>query len=263
MSVFKLIRVVVLLSVLFVIVAGTWMAEKRLADWKRPIWVTIYPIAANDDRETRRYVERVDTSEFQEINEFFERELRPYGVSLQPPVRFQIAAPGYELPPPLPDQFDTATIALWSLRMRWWAWMRDLTDDLVGGDIQVFVLYHDVGAQSEINLSVGMRKGMYGVVKAYAGNSHRSRNQVVIAHELMHVLGATDKYIISTGDPAYPDGYADPQRQPLFPQARAEIMGGRIPLTPSDAVMPDSLAQCRIGRMTAEEIGLYGKLQEH
>lgn len=262
MSAFKLIRVVVLLSILFVIVVGTWITEKRLAEWDRPIWVTVYPVVASDDHNTREYVGAVDTGAFEEVNEFFERELRPYGVGLTPPVRFQIAAPSEELPPKLPDQFSPAAIALWSLRMRWWAWMHQFSDGLVAGDVQLFVLYHRIGAESEINMSVGMRKGMYGIVKAYSGASHHARNQVVIAHELLHILGATDKYVITTGDPDYPYGYADPDRQPLFPQSRAEIMGGRIPLTPVESIMPDSLAECRIGRRTAEEIGLFRKLQK-
>lgn len=260
MSVFKLIRVVTLLSVLFVLLVGTWMAEQRLASWSRPIWVTIYPIVANDETKTRDYVRQVDENSFQEINDFFERELRPYGVTLTPPVRFQIAPVSDELPPSPPDQYSPARIALWSLKMRWWAWNRQRTDGLIAADIQMFVLYHQLGGQSEINLSVGMRKGMYGVVKAYAGGAHTAQSQVVIAHELLHVLGATDKYVLSTGDPEYPFGYAEPDSVPLFPQTKAEIMGGRIPLSAFESVMPKALDECRIGRRTAEEIGLFNQL---
>ena len=86
------------------------------------------------------------------------------------------------------------------------------------------------------------------------------RNQVVIAHELLHVLGASDKYIMGTGEPEFPFGYAEPNRQPLFPQTQAEIMGGRIPLSAYESAMPESLEECRIGRKTAEEIGLFAKL---
>lgn len=260
MSVFKLFRIVVLLSILFVLVVGGWLAEQRLASWERPIWVTVYPIVANGGEATQRYVETVGEATFASINAFFERELRPYGVTLTPPVRFQIAPVSQELPPELPDQFSPAAVGLWSLKMRWWAWNRQRTDDLIASDIQMFVLYHRVGGDSEVNMSVGMRKGMYGVVKAYAGKAHESRNDIVIAHELLHVLGATDKYVLSTGDPEYPFGYADPDQVPLFPQTRAEIMGGRIPLSAYESVMPDSLRECHIGRRTAKEIGLFDQL---
>jgi hypothetical protein len=37
-------------------------------------------------------------------------------------------------------------------------------------------------------------------------------------------------------------------------------MGGRIPLSSFSSSMPESLEQCRIGRLTAEEIGFLKKL---
>jgi len=85
-------------------------------------------------------------------------------------------------------------------------------------------------------------------------------NLVVFTHEMLHVLGASDKYVLSTGDPIYPHGFADPQQRPLFPQTRAEIMGGAIPLNAVSSTMPESLQQCKIGRLTAEEIGFFAKL---
>ena len=261
MSVFKLIRIVVLLSIFFVILVGTWMNERRLASWERPVWVTIYPIVADDVDETVRYVKGIEESDFEDINAFLARDLSLYGVSLTPPLKFQLAPVSSELPPAIPERHSYVSIALWSLEMRWWSWRMKQEDGLISPDIQMFVLYHTIGRDSEMNVSVGMRKGMYGLVKAYAGVGMHPKNQVVIAHELLHVLGATDKYVMANGEPDFPFGYAEPNKQPLFPQELAEIMGGRIPLSAYDSVMPDSLKQCRIGRKTAEEIGLFDQLQ--
>lgn len=263
MSIFKLLRVVLLLSILFVVLLSTWMNERRLASWERPVWVTIYPIVADGKSKTRSYVETVDASSFDEINRFFERELPKYSVNLTPAFNFQIAPVTEELPPPIPDRHSLLDIALWSLKMRWWSWRMDQNDGLVSADIQMFVLYHDLNSASEMNMSVGMRKGMYGLVKAYSGEAMSQQNQIVIAHEMLHVLGATDKYIFATGDPEYPFGYAEPNRQPLFPQTRAEIMGGRIPLSSYEWVTPKSLKECRIGHKTAEEIGLFSQLEKN
>ena len=264
MSVFKLLRVVALLSVLFVLVVGAWMTERRLASWENPVWVTVYPIAATPDAATVDYARSVTEDSFQAINDFLERELGLYSVTLTPPIRFQIAPFSTDLPPAIPpDRLDTVAVAWWSLKMRWWAWQARRRDGLVAPDIQMFVLYHEVGGHSEMNMSVGMRKGMYGLVKAYAGDRNHPHNQVVITHELLHVLGATDKYTFSTGDPIFPDGYSEPNKRPLFPQTTAEIMGGRIPLTAYQSAMPDSLRQCRIGRRTAEEIGLFDRLVDN
>jgi hypothetical protein len=54
--------------------------------------------------------------------------------------------------------------------------------------------------------------------------------------------------------PAYPDGYADPERMPLFPQLKAEIMGGRIPISETQAIIPNGLKEVSVGSQTAAEI---------
>jgi len=263
MNVFKLIRVVALLSILFVVLVGTWMDERRLASWQRPVWVTIYPIVANGDADTWNYASHLDETSFEEINRFFQRDLQLYGISLTPAFNFQIAPLTEELPPAIPDRHSPVAIAIWSLKMRWWSWIMGRKDGLISPDIQMFVLYHAVGGESEMKISVGMRKGMYGLVKGYASSSRSSYNQMVIAHELLHVLGATDKYVFSTGDPEYPSGYAAPDQRPLFPQTQAEIMGGKIPISAYQTALPDSLEECRIGHKTAEEIGLFDQLIDH
>lgn len=262
MSIFKLMRVVALLSIFFVILISTWMTEKRMAAWERPILVTIYPIAADDKPETLEFVKKIDVRAFDAINDFMSRQSGPYGFTVTPAFRFQVAQPGTELPPAVPGQFDPAAIGWWSLKMRWWAWMRDIKDDMVTPDIQMFVLYHSLGGGSEAGISVGMRKGRYGLVKAYAKPSMHPSNLIVFTHEMLHVLGASDKYVLTTGEPIFPEGYADPDQRPLFPQRRAEIMGVRIPINSYTSVMADSLDQCRIGRQTAEEIGFFAQLIE-
>lgn len=104
--------------------------------------------------------------------------------------------------------------------------------------------------------SVGLQKGMIGIVNAYASRRQRGFNNVIIAHEFLHTLGATDKYDGLNGQPVFPDGIADPDRKPLYPQKIAEIMGGRIALSEFDAVIPSSLKYTTIGPLTASEINL-------
>ena len=262
MSVFKLMRIVVLLSILFVIVVSAWMTEQRMAAWERPILVTVYPIAADEQEQTRRFAEALSESDFDPVNEFFARASQPYGFTVTPAFRFQVAEVSADKPPEVPGQFDTAAIGWWSLKMRWWAWMRSLRDGMVEPDVQMFVLFHSLNGDNEVGISVGMRKGRYGIVKAYARPSLQSRNLIVFTHELLHVLGATDKYVLTNGEPVYPHGYADPDQRPLFPQTRAEIMGGRIPLNAFSSVMPKTLSECHIGRQTAEEIGFLQRLTD-
>ena len=141
----------------------------------------------------------------------------------------------------------------WSLKFRSWAFARRWHDDSLAGDVELFVNYYDTATSKSLGHSVGLQGGLIGIINAFADSSYRGSNQVVIVHELMHTLGATDKY----GDgnlPAFPEGYAEPYRVPLYPQRAAEIMGGRIPLSQSEARIPESLREVIIGIHSAAEI---------
>ncbi|MFZ2404892.1 MAG: hypothetical protein WAW41_07120 [Methylobacter sp.] len=70
---------------------------------------------------------------------------------------------------------------------------------------------------------------------------------------MLHTVGATDKYD-ADNNAVFPIGYADPAQSPLYPQSKAEIMVGRIPLSATTVRMADSLDQCVIGEQTAKEI---------
>lgn len=258
MNGFKALRVSILLVVLLVVVGTQWLKEARLADWDQPIWITIYPIAADALPGTRRYIEALSAADFEDISEFLAREGRRHGKAISRPVRLQLAAPVEKKPPALPVGDSGMAVGMWSLKMRWWAWRRGHEDGLLTPDIQVFVQYRgegDTGSDFVLDRSVGLRKGMYALVNAWALRDMSSRNRVVITHEVMHILGATDKYDPRTAMPIHPEGYAEPDSNPLHPQRRAEIMGGRIALSPGRARMPVSLEVCLVGPDTAREIG--------
>jgi hypothetical protein len=96
---------------------------------------------------------------------------------------------------------------------------------------------------------------MIGRINVFATQGMAGSNAVIVAHELLHTLGATDKYDFATNLPRFPDGYAEPERSPRFPQAFAEIMGGRIPVSETRADIPQSMDRVLIGAATAAEIG--------
>jgi hypothetical protein len=102
--------------------------------------------------------------------------------------------------------------------------------------------------------SLGLTKGLIGVVYAFAAPVMNDENDVVIAHELLHTVGATDKYDPSNDAPRFPDGYGNPQQVPLYPQAHAELMAGRRMLTPTRWDQPATLDDVVIGTATAAEI---------
>ena len=137
--------------------------------------------------------------------------------------------------------------------MRFWAWRVDAPG--VAPDIKLFVLYHDPAISPAVPHSLGVQKGLFGVVHVFADAGMQGSNDTVMAHELLHTLGATDKYDLRTDQPTQPDGYAEPDRDPLYPQSFAELMGGRIPESSTESSVPESLQQVIVGTKTASEIG--------
>ncbi len=253
--VIKRLRVAFLLFVLILVAAGTWLSAKRSTAWDRPLWVGIYPIGAEGDSRTRAYVDSLTSEDFAPIEMFFEREARRHGLELQKPFVLRLYEPIVDSPPDPPRTNNPFLIGPWSLRLRWWAWRRSSAQDGPKPDIRMFVVYHDPERRQSLSHSLGLQKGLVGVVNAFGTNRQREENQVVIAHELLHTLGATDKYYSDNNYPIYPIGFSEPDRWPPLPQRYAEIMGGRRPLDNERAVMPNSLRSVTVGVTSATEIG--------
>jgi hypothetical protein len=116
------------------------------------------------------------------------------------------------------------------------------------------VLYHDPALTPAVAHSLGLTKGLIGVVYAFAAPDMDGENDVIIAHELLHTLGATDKYRADDDAPRFPEGYGDPQQLPLYPQRYAELMAGRRMLSAHRWQQAESLDEVVIGSATALEI---------
>lgn len=252
---FRKLRIAILLFILATVTIGAWRSNARATDWQNSIHVTLYPIAADSSPLTRQAVAQARPGDFAPLGEWLEEEVQRHGRPLLQPLSINLAPPLDALPPPFPDGGSSLAIGWWSLHLRWWAWRHDAAPG-PRPQIRLFVLYHDPALTPHLDHSLGLRKGMIGVIKVFAGHNERQRNLVVIAHELLHTLGASDKYDLRTNQPLYPDGYAEPERQPRHPQRFAEIMAGRIALGTDRAEIPEHLGQAVIGPATAAEIGL-------
>jgi hypothetical protein len=244
------------LLVLFFVAVSTWLTQSRSTDWNNSLWVKIYPINADGSEESARYIATIDTGDFAGIEAFIARETERYGKTVSRPLRVELGREIREQPPAIGADFGVLDIMLWSLKMRWWASSTAGEQDSIEPDVRIFVRYHRPQDAYVLENSVGLQKGMVGVVNARASRKYRGMNNVVIAHEFLHTLGATDKYDPGTGQPAIPDGLAEPDRSPLYPQKFAEIMGGRIARAADDAIVPQSLKYVLIGPLTASEIRL-------
>lgn len=253
---FKTIRVAILLFILLFVALSTWMTQARTTDWENSLWVKVYPINADGSDASSKYIASLKTENFADIEEFIARETTRYGKTLSRPLRMELGRPINEQPPAVGNERSILSVMLWSLKMRWWASNTAGDQDAIDPDVRIFVRYHDPEASFALENSVGLQKGMVGVVNARAGRRQQGSNNVIIAHEFLHTLGATDKYHPATAQPNAPDGLAEPDREPLYPQRLAEIMGGRIALADDDAIIPKSLKYAVIGPLTASEIRL-------
>lgn len=248
------LRIIILLLVLLVVALNTYFDRVYSTDWNIPLRIAAFPINADGSDVTARYMSQQPADAFERLETFFEQEGKHYGLQMQHPIRLTLAQPLPETPPTLDPGSGRLSVALWSLRMRYWAWRVDAPPG-PAPDIKLFVLYHDPAISPALPHSVGLQKGLLGVVHAFADAGMRGSNDTIIAHELLHALGATDKYDLYSNQPIHPDGFAEPDRQPLYPQSFAELMGGRIPVSTTEATTPESLQQVLIGAKTASEIG--------
>jgi len=251
---FKQFRIGVLLLVLVLVALSSWITRARSVSWQSPLWVAIYAIRADDSPVTNDYVSMLNDATFEPIQTFMASEAADYGVSLAQPTRVRLYGVLDEKPPQLARDAGVLQRIVWSLRFRWWAWGAGDVEGLLPPDVRIFVLYHDPALSPRVPHSLGMQKGLLGMVHAFADPGMTGDNNIVIAHEFLHTLGATDKYDPQTNQPLYPQGYADPDQEPLHPQEYAEIMAGRRPVTASEWEMPSSLRREVIGAYTAAEI---------
>ncbi len=248
----KNLRYLILLLILLAVAVNEALNKTRSTGWEEPLWVRIYAVNGDGRAATDRYIDSLETGDFEAIERWLNREARRYGITID---AFDVAYNGRldEPPPPPPSGQNLFENVWWSLGFRVWATRRGWSSDDETGDIELFVNYYDTETTQSLRHSVGLQGGLIGIINAFADRSYRGSNQVVITHELMHTVGARDKYD-AANRPLFPEGYAEPKRRPLHPQRRAEIMGGRIPLSPQQAKMPNSLAEVAVGDVTAAEI---------
>ena len=254
---FKAIRIAILLVILLVVSLSTWLTQARSTDWNNSLWVKVYPINADGSEEASRYIRNLEVEDFAAIESFIAAETERYGRSVRRPVRMELGDEIREQPPLVETATNVLDIMLWSLELRWWASSVTDAQDDPDPDVRIFVRYHDETGEYVLDNSVGLQKGMVGIVNAFAGRQYEGTNNVIIAHEFLHTLGATDKYEPGSGLPVFPHGYAAPDQDPLYPQRQAEIMGGRIAVSEFEAIVPKSLKYARIGEATAKEIRLH------
>ena len=137
-----MLRILVLLLVLLVVALTTWQDRYRSTRWREPLYVAIYPIAADDSPVTSSYVAALDADRFKPIDRFFMREAERYHLARREPVKTRLQKRIARSAAAACAECRHARDGLWSLKLRYWAW-RASGHVNEPEDIRMFVLYHD------------------------------------------------------------------------------------------------------------------------
>ena len=250
----RALRIGFLLLVLLVVATQAWIDRFTTTRWQRTVYVGAFPVSADASPVTADYLAQLDQGKIDGVSDFLRAEARGYGVSVDDPIELRLYPTVASAPPALDSGAGVITRIIWSLRLRYYRY-RVLAAVSPRPQIAMFLLYHDPALASSLPHSAGLQRGLTAVVHLFASRSQEAQNRIVMAHELLHTFGATDKYDLATGLPKYPEGFADPQLLPLYPQQLAEIMAVKMPLSATQARMPDGLEDERVGPVTAREIG--------
>ena len=252
---FRTLRILILLFLLVFAALYTQGQMLNTTNWIEPLEVMIFPINGDQSEKTSRYINTLHHVDFRDIDDFMEKYARHYQLHLRQPTRTRLGSEISEIPPAPPRPEDSITAkALWSLKLRYWAWQNTPDDESNYTRARVYIIYHQGEPEKALPHSLGLQKGLIGVVHAFAQEKQAGQNNMIVAHELLHTVGASDKYN-ADGTPVFPDGFARPDLKPLYPQRKAEIMAGRIAIDPHRAAIPKSLRYVVMGEKTAKEIG--------
>lgn len=254
------IRVAVLLGILFVVVLVAirdFRSRQARKDWKTTLDVAVVLLRAGavDDEAVDAVRARAPS-----LAGRLEGEMRRYrhpsgGVR---PFAFHVLGP-VDLPSPAPEPSGEGIVDLvrhsWAMNR----WLADV-DPRAGVeadryDTRIYVIVRKP-ASDERSFIEGRSEenGRIGVVNVELDTSMADLLLVVTAHELMHTLGATDRYD-SMGRTVIPAGLPEPDRVPLYPQRFAEIMARNRVLAPGREAVPESIDELAVGARTADEIG--------
>ena len=259
-SMARRIRVGVLFSILAVV--GTWAFEvqrRREArrEWRRPLHVAVVLV---HDGPLRPEISALFSSRAMSVSDHFLGERRRYRAEARRPFWFHVVGPvPVVAPPPSPPEDDGLLARAehgWAL----WKALRTIDTD-AGLDRQVFdarVYVHaraaPLGRAPRFVEGAGQKDGEVGLVEVDLEPRMVDQAWIAIVHEVMHMVGATDKYD-ERGRARIPEGLAEPELSPTLPQRAVEIMVGERPTGPDTGVLASDLTEVQVGPFTAMEIG--------
>lgn len=251
------LRLLLWLVLLTLVLLFAWGRMRRLtSDWSSPTSVAFVLVDASsrglDPAAVELLFERVPILE-QRLHQEFER----YRGAAEPPFHLSLLGPvTSDVPAPRLGSAGFLDLIVYNFEL--WRFSRRC-DQLSGMDTDAFQVkvYLQARAPTGDRLAVegaSQQGGPIGTVDVELSESSVDFALFVAAHELLHTRGATDKYG-PDGLALYPDGFAEPDKQPLFPQSGIEIMARGRPIDAHHEEAPHHLDEITVGDATAAEIG--------
>lgn len=251
---FRKIRITVLTLILAYVSVGAYVDTHH--NWDAETVVVLHPINASEDEVTQKFIDTLKEEDFDIIERFITENGLKYRSK---ETRFKVLLGGQVYRhPKLPNEEIASSIPktmLWSLQFRYFGLRNTQKIDLKAATVVYLNYYNPTKIKTELTRSTALEQGRIAVVNLYADAKHHEFSKGVILHELLHTFGAEDRYDPYQGSPMYPVGYAEPDKQPLYPQDKAEIMGGYIPLNDQDFIIVDHIDKFVMNEITARELG--------
>jgi hypothetical protein len=254
---FRIRVAVLLLTLLLVVIYAVSSALLRLSrtDWTRTLSVAVVVVADGplDPAAVAALQARVRALETVLADE--ERRYLPAG-----PKPFVITVLGpVAAPSPPPELASDSSLDLLAYTWRRWRWVRavDAAAATSAGawDSRIYVVARPPSLDRERFVEGASEQGgRVGIVEVELDVDTVDWALFATAHELLHTLGATDKYD-AAGHAQVPNGLAEPALTPRYPQRFAEVMTRGRATAPTVDAAPESLAELRVGGWTAAEIG--------
>ncbi|MBI5531256.1 MAG: hypothetical protein HY898_00975 [Deltaproteobacteria bacterium] len=254
---FYLVRVGVLLSILALVVlyaVHDLRSRHARTDWRRPVSAALVVVRRGpvDDLAIQSLRERIPR-----LQGALQSECARYRSCPTEPIFFRVYGPIDAAEPPAPSGEGVLDLAQQSWAM--WRYSRAVDAragvDTGGTDAKIYLVVRPPEDEHRRFVEgFGELGGRLGAVSVELDPSMVDFALFVATHELLHTLGATDKYDPS-GHVVAPAGLAEPDLVPVYPQLRAEVMARLRPIGPSAQVPPETLAELGIGPVTAREIG--------
>jgi hypothetical protein len=249
------IRIAVLLAVLVGVIGWGYRQRQFLGyrrNWLAPLPVAVVLVAK---KPVPRATVAAWRSGLERLEGWGEEEIARYrGATHMPPIAFRLTEPVVSEPPPLPGAevgvTDRAAAALAFERA---AKEIDAKAGVTSADQIVILVLLGEGTGAPVE-GLAEREGKRGVVQSNASETELGLELVATFHEVLHCVGATDKYD-ENGHAVGVTALAEPDLAPLYPQRFGEVMVGEVALAEGSGRPIRDLTEAMVGPETAREVG--------